>query len=235
MFEEEQFAEPGADIEKIENPEEKLTLAQKIARLTTRPVLPSTNPAPKKETCLPINPHGGKEKITVCEFCGTPRIDSDPTGITCGKPQCLLELGRRWKEEIESDTLDDVIDSLKEIAAKLEIDNETLSDDAEEICEKIKEKVEPIECAFRYLKETAKNLGLDELHIDDTAEDIKEQVEKIIDNLVQGLCSAAESLGLNPATLPENIAEICQLIAKESSAVKEVVEELEEQNQKTDQ
>lgn len=242
MFEEEgTFAEPGADIEKTESQEENLTLTQKIARLTTKPVLPSIEPTPtKKETSLPINPHGGKEGITVCEFCGSPRINSDPTGITCGKSQCLLELGRRWKEgEIESDTLNDVVCSLKEVAAKLEIDNKTLSDDAEEICEKIKEKVEPIGCSFQHLKETAKNLGLDELHTGDTAEDIRDQIEKIINNLEAELTSAAESLGLNPATLPENIAEVCQLIAKESSAVKNAVEEKleeqqEEQNEKAD-
>lgn len=224
-------------VESTKTREQKLTLAQRITRLTTALALPSPSPTPtRKKTYLPINPHGIEESQTFCEVCRSPRIDPDPTGVTCGEPKCLLELGKWWTKEGKiRDTIDEVLSNLKEVAVMLEIDSKTLPDDAEKICNKIKEKVEPMESAFQRLKEVAQNLGLDELHIGDTAEDIGDQIEEIINNLKIELISAAESLGLTPNDLPKNIEEFCKVIAKESSAAKEVLESLEEQNEETDQ
>lgn len=216
--------------QKPETQEQKLTLAQKIARLTTAFALPSPAPTPtKKEIYLPINPHETKEnQMTFCEICGSPRIYPDPTGVTCGNSQCLLELGKQWKEKEETkELINNVVNTLKEVAAMLEIDNEALPDDAEEICNKIKEKVEPMDSALQHLKEVAQNLGLDEPDIGDTTEDIGDQIEEIINNLRIELISAAESLGLTPNDLPKNIEELCKVIAKESSAAKEALENLE--------
>ena len=87
MSEEEgKLIEPGADIEEISTPEEKLTLAQRIEKLSL-----IKKPAPYRTE---VNQE-------FCMFCGSPRLDPDPTGVTCNKPQCLAELGKEYLKVIE--------------------------------------------------------------------------------------------------------------------------------------
>lgn len=169
---------------------EGLTLAQKITQLS----------APSTGVILPLNPHGRKcpeEEITVCKICGSTRIHPDPTGITCGKQQCLLELGRQFEET-------EVINVLEKVLGMLGMKNKTSSDGTEEILNKIKGRIESMKSSLKELEKGAQTM---------------------IDDLRKELTSAAESLGLNPDTLPD-IKELASLITGEVLTVKRAVENL---------
>lgn len=207
------------------------TLAQKVAQLALKSGdarLPTTKPAAPGLTAVNKN---------YCQFCGNPRLDGDPTGVTCGTKGCLSTLGKQWNEaREEKKKFDNALNNLREIAGMLEISTETLADDdVEKTCKRIKTRVEPMESALQRLKELAQKLGLDKSEIGDSAEDIERQIEEIINDSWTELCSAAESLGLSLNSLPANIKELCQVIAKESSAVNEAVEKLKEESGRTDQ
>jgi hypothetical protein len=86
----------------------KLTLAQKITQLSS----------PRGST-LPINPHSKKGlEITTCVICGNTRIHPDLTGITCGEPECLLELGGQFGEKEK-----EVINVLEKVLGILGMEN----------------------------------------------------------------------------------------------------------------
>ncbi|MBU4204832.1 hypothetical protein KKE19_02655 [Patescibacteria group bacterium] len=40
--------------------------------------------------------------IEFCTICKTPRLDSDPTGVTCGKSECLSRLGAVYNRDFNS-------------------------------------------------------------------------------------------------------------------------------------
>lgn len=116
-----------------------------------RPRIISTGIAGKQEFCL---------------VCGIFRSDPDPTGVTCGRPDCLETVGRQAATKID---LQGVLD---EISKKLKLS------DKEDIADAVDNLLEATETAA----EVAALLGIDakESNPASIADDIKSAVSELV-------------------------------------------------------
>lgn len=153
------------DIEQTET-EEKISLLQRITNLSyERPV-------------GPINPPQGTIQ-EFCVICGSPRLRPDPVGLTCGQTKCLLTLGQEYQEK-EVENL--CKEQLKEIAEKLGLNPESLSDEFDKACKEINDHIKGLLDMLRAAAED--NLGLSsldesEINVSDLSEKIFEETQRI--------------------------------------------------------
>ncbi len=155
----------STEIEKgTENQRENPTLSQRLEKLGETPIKRKPLQLITRTLLLSVSEE-------FCVICKLPRLNPDPTGLTCNNPKCLVELGKFFveiKEKIEElskslglkieevpgffsfheqglDTIREQVDAiaseLNTIAETLGFDQVNRPDRLTELCEMIKNEV----------------------------------------------------------------------------------------------
>jgi len=116
------------------------------------------------KTTAPCSPR----LVERCVICRSLIMDGDPTGITCGNPRCLSELGKQWAwkiaelgeaQEATEGQIKHITSRVKDIMISLGLDPNKSPDNPynlPEMCEQIQNQIKTIQEAVKKLEKEQK-------------------------------------------------------------------------------